>query len=80
MTGSKYTVEHRNFEIGVVSDQSRSRSERGNLLNSETVAFQVDTSEPGYSPDPSSRVGSGVQTRSGLPPSLQTQCEAGLGK
>ena len=33
------------------------------MLNSETVAFQLDTSKQGYSPDPSSRVGSGVQTR-----------------
>ena len=32
------------------------------MLNSETVAFQQDTSEQGYSLDPSSRVGSGVQT------------------
>jgi len=28
------------------------------------MAFQLDTSEPGYSPDPSSLVGSGVQTNS----------------
>jgi len=32
------------------------------LLNSETLAFQLDISEQGYSPDPSSWVGSGVQT------------------
>ena len=49
ITGSDYTVEHRN---GVVPDQSRWRTERGSLLNSETVAFQLDTSEQGYSPDP----------------------------
>jgi len=35
------------------------------LLNSETVAFQLDTSEPGYSPKLASS---------------QTQCEEGLGK
>jgi len=35
------------------------------LLNSRDPAFQRDTSEQGYSPDPSSRVGSGVQTRPG---------------
>jgi len=34
------------------------------LLNSETVAFQLDTSKQGYSPDPSSQVGSGAQTTS----------------
>ena len=39
------------------------------MLNSEAVAytaFQLDTSEQGYSPDPSSRVGSGVQTTTRL--------------
>jgi len=34
-------------------------SERGNLLSSETAAFQLDTSEQGYS-----RVGSWVQSAS----------------
>jgi len=34
------------------------------LLNSETVAFQLDSSEQGYFPDPSSlRGGSGNETR-----------------
>ena len=32
------------------------------MLNSETVAFHLDTYEQGYSPDPSLQFGSGVQT------------------
>jgi len=63
MTGNKYTVEHRNFENWSSKDESCWRSERGSLLNSETVAFQLDSSEQGYFPDPSSlRGGSGNET------------------
>ena len=46
--------EHRILKIGLIKGQSCRRSERGSLLNSESVAFQLDTSKQGYSPDPSS--------------------------
>ena len=52
MTGSGYTVEHRHFEnccsISLIAVEDL-YVEIGNLLNSETMAFQLDISKPGYS-------------------------------
>ena len=52
MTESKYTVEHIEIsKIGVVPDQSRSRSEKEVCRILKIVALKQDTSEQGYSPD-----------------------------
>ena len=66
MTGSEYMVEHRNFEYWnsawPITLKIWKRKSVADFRNRAFAAFQLDTSEKSYSPDPSSRVGSGVQT------------------
>jgi len=72
MTGSKYMVhvEHRNFEywssawpITLKIWKRKSVAE----FRNRAAAFQLDTSGQGFSPDPSSRDGSWVQTTTWCP-------------
>jgi len=66
MTGSEYMVERRNFEYWSsawpITFKIWKRKSVTDFRNRAFAAFQLDTSEQGYSPDPSSRVGSGIQT------------------
>jgi len=64
LTGSEYTVEHRNFENWSSACVEDLKEE---VCWIRDPSFQRDTSEQGYSPDPSSRVGSGVQTMQNQP-------------
>ena len=53
MTGSEYTVEHRNFENWNSTWPIALKIWKRSWQNLKTVSFQQDTSKLGYSPDPS---------------------------